>query len=136
MTEIDKQNDDLHRLQGPAQFSLNQMREEIRRELGGRGQGGQQNGPAMDSYAVKRKALLMEKITNLYRVSLAVLAYGEVYKLKGQSFVPGLLKLKDGSLREFGPSLAVQLDSLFKEMEILKTLHRRLEVHAGPPNMP
>src|SRR5579859_5115499 len=91
MAEIDKQNDDLHRLQGPAQFSLSQMREEIRRELGGQRQGAQQPGPAMDSYAVKRKALLMQKINSLYRVSLSVLAYAEVYKLKGESFLPGLL---------------------------------------------
>ena len=60
-----------------------------------------------------------------------MLAFAEVYKLKGEAFVPGLLKLKDGSLREYGPSLSVQIDSLFKQMELIKALHRRLEVHAG-----
>jgi len=129
--EIDKQNDDLHRLQGPAQFSLNQMREEIRREMLERRQGGRGNPPALDTTALKRKALLMQKISDLYRVSLSILAYAEIYKLKGEAFVPGLLKMKDGSLREYGPSLSVQVETLFKQMELIKTLHRRLEVHAG-----
>ena len=132
VVEIDKQNDDLHRLQGPAQFSLNQMREEIRREMTERRQRGRRGGPpALDTTALKRKALLMQKITSLYRVSLSVLAYAEIYKLKGEAFLPGLLKLKDGSLREYGPSLSVQVETLFKQMELIKTLHRRLEVHAG-----
>jgi hypothetical protein len=130
--EVDVQNDDLHRLQSPATFALNQMREELRREAIERRQGNQRGAaPAMDSTALKRKALLMQKISNLYRVSLSVLAYAEIYKLKGNAFMPGLGKLKDGSLREYGPSLATQLDTLFKEMELMKTLHRRLEVHAG-----
>jgi len=80
---------------------------------------------------LKRQALLTQKINNLYRLSLSVLAYAELYKLKGQSFVPSLLKLKDGSLKAYGPSLAIQVETLFREMEAMKALHRRLEVHAG-----
>ena len=131
--ELDKQNDDLHRLESPAQFSLNLLREELRREAGERRQPGQQRGavaPA-DAQDLKRKALIMRKINDLYRVSLSVLAYSEIYKLKGESFVPGLLKMKDGSLKAYGPSLAIQVETLFKQMEMLKALHRRLEVHAG-----
>src|SRR5579859_237397 len=130
VAEIDKQNDDLHRLQSPAQFSLNLMRDELRREALQRRQ--PQGAPApADPQALKRKTLLLQKINDLYRLSLSVLAYAEIYKLKGESYVPGLLKLKDGSLKEYGPSLAIQLDTLFKQMEAMKTLHRRLEVHAG-----
>ncbi len=133
VAEIDKQNDDLHRLQGPAQFSLTQMREELRREAGERRQPGQQRGAVAPASApdLKRRALLMQKINDLYRVSLSVLAYAEVYKLKGDSFVPGLLKMRDGRLKDYGPSLAIQVAALFREMETLKTLQRRLEVHAG-----
>ena len=129
--EIDRQNDDLSRLLGPARISLNQMREELRRDAAERRQPGQQRGALANSVDLKRQALLTQKINSLYRVSLSVLAYAEVYKLKGESFVPGLLKLKDGSLKAFGPSLAIQLETLFRQMESLKALHRRLEVHAG-----
>jgi hypothetical protein len=133
VAEIDKQNDDLHRMQGPAQFSLNQMREELRREATERRQPGQQRGARAPASQpdLKRRALLMQKIGSLYRVSLSVLAYAEIYKLKGEAFVPGLLKLKDGSLKAYGPSLAIQIETLFKQMEAMKALHRRLEVHAG-----
>jgi hypothetical protein len=131
VVEIDKQNDDLGRLQGPAQISLNQMREELRRAADERRQPGQQRGAMANQVDLKRQALLTQKINSLYRLSLSVLAYAELYKLKGQSFVPGLLKLKDGSLKAYGPTLAIQVETLFKHMEAMKALHRRLEVHAG-----
>ncbi len=133
VSELDKQNDDLRRLQSPAEFSLNLMREELRREAAERRQPGRGRGavaPA-DAQALKRKVLLMQKISGLYRLSLAALACAEVYKLKGQAFVPSLLKLKGGNLRAYGPSLAIQVGNLFKQMESLKVLQRRLEVHAG-----
>jgi hypothetical protein len=129
VAELDKQVDDAHRLRSPATFSLGLMRDELRREANERRQPGRGRG-ANDPQALKRQALLMQKISDLYRASLAVLAYGEIYKLKGEAFTPGLLNMKSGSLKEYGPSLTVQLENLFKETEALKTLHRRLEVHA------
>ena len=131
VVEIDKQNDDLGRLHGPAQLSLNQMREELRRDAAERRQPGQQRGAMAHPIDLKRQALLTQKIGSLYRLSLSVLAYAEVYKLKGEAFLPGLLKLKDGSLKAYGPSLSIQVETLFRQMEALKALHRRLEVHAA-----
>jgi hypothetical protein len=132
VVEIDKQNDDLGRLHGPAQISLNQMREELRRDdAAERRQPGQQRGAMAHPVDLKRQALLSQKISSLYHLSLSVLAYAEVYKLKGEAFLPGLLKLKDGSLKAYGPSLSIQVETLFRQMEALKAIHRRLEVHAA-----
>ena len=57
------------------------------------------------------------------------LAYAEIYKLKGDAFAPGLQKINGGPLKPYGPRLIIQLETLFKQMQAMKSLYRRLEVH-------
>ena len=130
-TDLDKQMSDLNRIESPAEFSLSLMQAEIQADQANQGQPGPQRGAVAPGGVqdFKRRSLLMKQVSDLYKTSLSILAYGEVYKVKGQSFVPSLLKLKNGALREYGPKLSVEMGTLSKQMETIKRLHRRLEAH-------